>query len=300
MRKLKPNEIDLRIGVVSKKSPKASLLLFKDARCDMAILDEVYGAENWQDKYEKIEGVLYCSVGVYNENIKEWVWKSSNGIESQGTGTNDPNNVKGEASDAFKRACFMWGIGRELYDWKGIWIDYNKDTDKYKKFFVTKIGYKDNGEPKDITIVDENGKTMYQMTGGKYKKVKQEPQAKVEPNPNIVTNSQEKVADEPKSDLKNDIIPNEQPALDIPNTIKERNSKIYKNLLERVYRYGLTQQMNETDSKEWAKAVVKNYLTKELKIPFNKMELLNEDELSLDENKTNIIIDDSFMTQLLT
>jgi hypothetical protein len=102
VRKLKNYEIELRVGSTSKKVDKVNLLLYKDARCDMSILDETYGSNNWQSRYEKIDGVLYCSIGVYNKDIKDWVWKSSNGIESRGTGDNDPNNVKGEASDALR------------------------------------------------------------------------------------------------------------------------------------------------------------------------------------------------------
>ena len=132
MRKLKPNEIEVRVGTISKAKPKAMLLLYKDARCDMAMLDESYGAGNWQSKYERINDVLYCSIGVFNKEIGEWVWKQSNGVESQGTGEDDPNNKKGEASDSFKRAGFMWGIGRELYEWKDLWIDYDKDKDKFQ------------------------------------------------------------------------------------------------------------------------------------------------------------------------
>ena len=100
IRYLEPHEIEIRVGTVSKFKPSAMFLLYKNARVDMDILDEVFGNENWQSEYEKIDGVLYCKIGVYNKDIKEWVWKQSNGIESQGTGGNDPNNQKGEASDA--------------------------------------------------------------------------------------------------------------------------------------------------------------------------------------------------------
>lgn len=99
IRTLNATEIDIRIGATSKDGKSATLLLYKDARVDMALLDELYGPGLWQTKYERIGDVLYCSIGVWFEGIG-WVWKQSNGIESQGTGDDDPNNVKGEASDA--------------------------------------------------------------------------------------------------------------------------------------------------------------------------------------------------------
>jgi len=193
----------------------------------------------------------------------------------------------------------MWGIGRELYDWKDIWIDYNKDTDKYKKFFVTKIAYKENGNPKDITITDEKGKVMYQLVGGKYKQVKQDTQANSDNSPSNHAEKAEKVASEPKNDVKSDNNTQEQPVKDIQNTIKERNSKIYKSLLETIYEYGLSQAMTKDDSNVWTKDTLKKYFVSELKLPFTKIEFLNTNDIRLDETKTEIIINDEFMKDLM-
>ena len=44
-RLLKANEIDVRVAMV--KESGVSLLLYKDARCDMNILDETVGEMNW-------------------------------------------------------------------------------------------------------------------------------------------------------------------------------------------------------------------------------------------------------------
>ena len=104
-RLLKPDEIDCRIGQVTKKG--ITLLLYKNARCDMNILDETVGADRWQRKHYDVKGNLYCSVGIKTGN--EWVWKDDCGTES------NTEKEKGEASDSFKRACVNWGIGRELY-----------------------------------------------------------------------------------------------------------------------------------------------------------------------------------------
>lgn len=110
-RDLKAEEIDVRVGNII-NTPKwqgYSLLLYKDARCDMAILDEQVGVENWQREHYEVKGNLYCRVGIYSETRKEWIWKSDCGTES------NQEAVKGESSDSFKRACVNWGIGRELY-----------------------------------------------------------------------------------------------------------------------------------------------------------------------------------------
>ena len=123
MRTLHIREIDFRIQSIN-KGGYATILAYKDARVDMKILDEVYGAGYWQRKHEIIDGVLFCSVGIYNEDIKEWVWVQDCGTESMA------EKEKGRASDAFKRACFNLGIGRELYDYPLIQVKLNPDEFK--------------------------------------------------------------------------------------------------------------------------------------------------------------------------
>lgn len=109
MRPLKANEIELRIGSVGKNG--VSVLCYKDARVDRQMLDEEFGRMNWQDKYRRDQkGILFCSIGVYDELKGEWIWKEDCGVES------NTEKEKGEASDAFKRAGFRWGIGIELYN----------------------------------------------------------------------------------------------------------------------------------------------------------------------------------------
>lgn len=107
MRALKPNEVDVRVGSVGKKG--VTMLLYKNARVDMQILDETYGAENWQRDHKEVKGNLYCGIGIWDEKKSQWVWKWDCGAES------NTEKEKGEASDAFKRAGFNVGIGRELY-----------------------------------------------------------------------------------------------------------------------------------------------------------------------------------------
>lgn len=122
IRSLKAEEIDCRVSTVKRNG--CSLLLYKDARCDMNILDETFGAENWQRKHELINGNLFCSVGIRfiheDSGQAEWIWKQDVGVESY------TEKEKGQASDAFKRACFNWGIGRELYTAPFIWVPDGK------------------------------------------------------------------------------------------------------------------------------------------------------------------------------
>ena len=110
-RKLKETEIDVRVATVTAKG--VSLLLYKDARCDMNILDETVGPYNW--KREHTRDNANCIVSIYDSEKKEWISKEDTGTESF------TEKEKGLASDSFKRACFNWGIGRELYTAPFIW-----------------------------------------------------------------------------------------------------------------------------------------------------------------------------------
>lgn len=112
-RDLTADDVEVRVATVNEKG--CSLLLYKDARCDMRVLDDAVGAKNWQCSYERIGTTLFCQVGIRDDD-DEWVWKQDCGVPSNMEGE------KGEASDAFKRACFKWGIGRELYTAPFIWV----------------------------------------------------------------------------------------------------------------------------------------------------------------------------------
>lgn len=106
-RTLRESEIDVRIGQITKKG--AILLLCKNARADMNILDETVGCQNWQREHYEVKGNMFCRVGIFYPPMNDWVWKSDCGVES------NTEKGKDEASDSFKRACVNWGIGRELY-----------------------------------------------------------------------------------------------------------------------------------------------------------------------------------------
>ena len=132
-RDLRADEIDVRVGQVG--DGWATLLLYKDARVDMDILDETIGPGLWQRKHYEVKGNMYCSVGLYLEGLG-WVWKDDCGTES------NTEKEKGESSDSFKRACVNWGIGRELYTSPKIFIKCETENKKIKgnpRFEVEKI-----------------------------------------------------------------------------------------------------------------------------------------------------------------
>ena len=162
-RELKAEEIDVRIGqcIATPKWEGVSLLLYKNARVDMDILDETVGADYWQRDHKVINDNLYCAVGIWNDTLRDWVWKTDCGVES------NTEKEKGEASDAFKRACVNWGIGRELYTApKNMLIacelddKKKKPKDKKLKFSVSEIEYID-GRITRLIVVDQNNAVAF-------------------------------------------------------------------------------------------------------------------------------------------
>lgn len=150
-RLLNAEEIECRVGQKSKDGSKYSVLLYKTARTDMDVLDEVFGLDGWQVEYHTIGDKLFCNLGVFSEQRGGWIWKESNGAES------NIEAEKGQASDAFKRAGFMFGIGRELYSAPQIWLE--SSISPYS-LAVAEIGYDENDKISRL-VVSSNGKTVY-------------------------------------------------------------------------------------------------------------------------------------------
>ncbi len=164
IRALRADEIECRIGTISEKG--LSLLLYKDARADMRILDETFGCFGWKRTHQSIDGNLYCTVELWDSEKKEWISKQDVGTVSY------TEKEKGQASDSFKRACVTVGIGRELYSAPFIWVSAQKchlqrKNDKwicYDKFAVTDISYSESREITGLTIVNqESGEVVYSM-----------------------------------------------------------------------------------------------------------------------------------------
>ena len=160
-RPLKAEEIEVRIGSTTKKT--YTLLLYKNARVDMALLDEVVGQGKWQREHKILGTDIYCRVGIWNEELKQFVW-----VEDAGS-SGSIEIEKSKASDSFKRACVNIGIGRELYTapeiklWKE---NENDDSYKYKKFYVKSIDY-EKGEISKLVICDqENDNVVFSYPKG--------------------------------------------------------------------------------------------------------------------------------------
>ena len=182
MRNLIPYEIVFRLNFIKQKG--LSLLLYKTARTDMTILDEVYGAA-WSCEYREINGNLFCGISVKINN--EWVTRWDCGVESREDGNG--NEKKGEASDSFKRAGTKWGIGRELYTApKLIWIgasDYEGKEVKgklttYDTFSVTEIGT-ENGTITTLKIINDKTKKIVYVLGSGIKPTQKAPAPKKAP-----------------------------------------------------------------------------------------------------------------------
>lgn len=158
-RTLKASEIECRVATV--KENGFSILLYKDARCDMNILDETVGGLNW--KREHTRDNANCIVSIWDEGKKEWISKEDTGTESF------TEKEKGLASDSFKRACFNWGIGRELYTAPFIWINANSGEvfkkgngySTYAKMFVKSIEYNEDRTIKSVVIIDKDGNVRF-------------------------------------------------------------------------------------------------------------------------------------------
>lgn len=170
-RALKPEEIEIRVGTVHKD--KVSLLLYKDARADQAILDETVGCLNWQRSHSRDNA--NCTVSIWDSEKQMWVSKEDTGTES------NTEREKGLASDSFKRACTNWGIGRELYTAPRIFVKaetepLGNNKHKLKKAYslsdliVSKITIKDK-RITDLVIVDKFGNQIYKM-GAKSEPIK--------------------------------------------------------------------------------------------------------------------------------
>lgn len=164
MRKLKASEIECRIAQVT--SSGCSLLLYKTARVDRAILDEEFGAMSWQNDFKVIDGKMYGGIGIYSNDLSEWLWRWDCGVES------NTEAEKGQASDCFKRAGFKWGIGVELYTAPFIWYSCKtvknvkgkyELVDKFIKFEVSEIGYSDIGEINKLKIIDNKNNVVFEL-----------------------------------------------------------------------------------------------------------------------------------------
>lgn len=173
-RELRANEIEARVSTVSEKG--CSVLLYKNARCDMNVLDECVGPMNWQRDHKEIKGNMYSGLSIWDEEKEQWITKWDCGTESYTEGE------KGEASDSFKRAGFNWGIGRELYTAPFVWFGKDKvnisdgkngKKTTYDSFHVEAIEYV-SGKISYLKVI--NNKTKSDFIYGKSRILREENQ----------------------------------------------------------------------------------------------------------------------------
>lgn len=163
VRLLRADEIECRVSVINERG--LSLLLFKDARVDRKILDETFTPFGWRRTHQSIDGNLYCTVEIWDKEKQQWIAKQDVGTVSYS------EKEKGQASDSFKRACFNWGIGRELYTAPFIWISAENVSikpkgDRYttsEHFLVRAIDYNEEREISYLMIVNGKGKKVFEM-----------------------------------------------------------------------------------------------------------------------------------------
>ncbi|GFI17055.1 hypothetical protein IMSAG249_01445 [Lachnospiraceae bacterium] len=168
VRLLKADEIECRISMINEKG--LSLLLYKDARVDQRILDETFGAFGWKRSHQCIDGNLYCTVEVFDKETMQWIAKQDVGTMGY------TEKEKSQASDSFKRACFNWGIGRELYSAPFIWIPAGKvsiqmkeGSNKEKRYYcndrfsVISITYNNDREIAGLVINNDKDQIVYEL-----------------------------------------------------------------------------------------------------------------------------------------
>ena len=161
IRLLREDEIECRVSLI--KETGLSLLLYKDARVDQKILDEIFTPFGWKRSHQIMDGNLYCTVEVWDEDKKQWVGKQDVGTTSYA------EKEKGQASDSFKRACFNWGIGRELYTAPFIWIPakfagIQRKENRYisnERFHVQSIAYDETRAICSLVIVNSKRQVVY-------------------------------------------------------------------------------------------------------------------------------------------
>lgn len=184
IRLLSKEDIDVRVAQTNiynnngQQVVKVNLLLYKNARVDMKILDELFTPMGWKRTHRLIGDRLYCAVEVFDKTSGQWICKEDVGVES------NTEAEKGQASDSFKRACVNWGIGRELYTAPRISVEltdkeYTRGQDGKIKvwatFGVKSIGY--DAKTRTITsleIQDKFGNVRFSM-GGSVQQSQSEP-----------------------------------------------------------------------------------------------------------------------------
>lgn len=156
MRDLRVDEIECRVGNVTEKG--FTLLLYKTARADMTLLDETFGANNWQCRYYQVKNTMICAISIWDKEKNQWIEKCDGGDDDF-----NAEKVKGECSDAFKRAGFrVLPSTRKLYNSPFIWINKDENNDPKKtRYEVSDVGYDDTSVTKLVIINSKTKQVAY-------------------------------------------------------------------------------------------------------------------------------------------
>lgn len=265
VRLLRADEIECRVSTINERG--LSLLLFKDARVDQKILDETFTPFGWKRTHQIIDGNLYCTVEIWDSEKCQWISKQDVGTTSYS------EKEKGQASDSFKRACFNWGVGRELYTAPFIWIGavhatIQKKDNKFTtsdRFSVQSISYNEQREINALVIVNGKGFKVFEMkpkqknrqdtgkqqnTGGKPDEGQE---AERKEDPSRETGSPKKSDQELGSPKKSGQKPEENRITDMQKSILEQELKRtgvpIENVLARYKIYKLEQMTPEIYTK---------------------------------------------------
>lgn len=244
-RTLTADEIELRVGATTQKG--FSLLLYKTARTDMQLLDEVVGSMNWKREHQVIDGFLCCTISVWDDEKKQWISKQDVGTENQ------MEREKSTFSDAMKRAGFNFGIGRELYSAPFIWISGHVEEDKRAKsgfradqrfvggLKVSEIEYNEKRCITKLVIEDADCEIVYIYGGNK--SFSFDDKKKTEPKP--------KKKDAPKETApKKDSVISAEHAQDIKDGLAETDSNV-----EAFLSLFQTKSVDEMHESQYAKAM---------------------------------------------
>jgi len=258
VRLLRADEIECRVSTINERG--LSLLLFKDARVDQKILDETFTPFGWKRTHQIIDGNLYCTVEIWDGEKCQWIAKQDVGTTSYS------EKEKGQASDSFKRACFNWGVGRELYTAPFIWIGAGNATIQKRgnkfttsdRFSVQSISYNEQREITALVIVNGKGVKVFELkprqksrqdtgnqqnTGGKPDEGQK---AECKENPSQEKGSREKAGQELGNRQKPSQKPEENRITDMQKTVLEqelrRTGVPIENVLSR-YRIHKLEQM---------------------------------------------------------
>lgn len=188
-RLLTPQDVEVRLN--NAKNGYADLLVYKNARTDMDILDETFGVMGWQCSYSEVNGVVYCTISVYDAEKKMWISKTDCGAETQ------VEAEKGQASDAFKRAAFRFGLGRELYSCPKIRVQLYEGEGYWTKFKVETLEYDEDDKCSKLVITDNMGRVRFSWEKGEtiVRTFNVQPQQQPQPrqtNPQSSTNRMDK------------------------------------------------------------------------------------------------------------